>query len=285
MLVSPAKLFARARRKGYALPAFNTMNLEITQAIVRGLERVRAPGIIAVSPRTAAYAGMGILRDIICELAQSASVPLCLHLDHGKDFAIVEEAIAAGFSSVMIDGSALPFAENVRLTKRVVLYAHARRVWVEGEIGPIPGRKERQQITSREKARALLTKPEEAEEFVRATGVDSLAVAVGTWHGVFAGKEFVDLPRLRAIARRVKVPLVLHGGSGLSLRQLRAAVKHGVRKVNIDTDLRLAFRLALDRAASKHDEIDPRQLLGQTREAIAAVVMRKAKQLGAAGQG
>ncbi|TSC73007.1 MAG: fructose-bisphosphate aldolase, class II [Parcubacteria group bacterium Gr01-1014_38] len=288
-LVAPQELFARALRERWALGAFNTSNLEVTQAIAWALQEANAPGIIQTSEAAIKYAGLETLRDIIRDVAASVTVPLVLHLDHGKSLDIARQCIKAGYGSVMIDGSALPLPENIALSKQVVELAHARNIWVEGEVGAIPGKEAL--IGSRESGVGsrgddtddrFFTKPEEAAEFARETGVDALAVSVGTAHGAFRGREGIRFERLQAIRDVVSIPLTLHGASGLPDDEIRRALEFGIVKVNIDTELREAFHDTL----TKHQEdgpehsIDPRSLLKPARDAVQKVVKEKVSLLG-----
>lgn len=284
-LVTPHDWYRRAFGEGWALGAFNTQNLETTQAIVAALEKARAPGILQTSERAIEYAGLATLRDIIRDVAEDGGVPVILHLDHGKSFASVEQCIALGYRSVMIDGSLLPLEENINLTKRVVTAAHGAGVWVEGEVGALLG-KEGLQGGFTGAVESGLTDPREAVTFVRETGVDALAVSVGTLHGAFRGQEGIRFELLRRIWEAVPLPLVLHGGSGLPDAELRQAVRFGIAKVNIDTELREAFHEALvsHREDVPDHSIDPRALLSPVREAIEKVVAEKVVLLGSAGK-
>lgn len=284
-LVAPHDLFARAQAGGWALGAFNTSNLEMTQAIIWALEEARAPGIVQTSEKAIEYAGLATLRDIIRDVADAASVPIILHLDHGKSPDVAEQCIAAGYGSVMIDGSSKPLPENIGITKSVVDHAHARGVWVEGEVGALQG-KEGLRDGHMTIDESLLTDPEDAARFVRETEVDALAIAIGTIHGAFRGDERIRFERLEAIKHVVNIPLVLHGGSGLPIEDIRRAVSLGMTKVNIDTELREAFHdsvIAHDEHADKHS-IDPRELLGPARDAVKALVLEKVQILGSAGK-
>lgn len=284
-LVAPHDLFARAQTGKWALGAFNTSNLEMTQAIIWALEEARAPGILQTSEKAIEYAGLATLRGIIRDVADAASVPIILHLDHGKSPEIAEQCIAAGYGSVMIDGSAGPLPENIGITKSVVDHAHARGVWVEGEVGAIQG-KEGLRDGRMAVDESLFTDPDEAARFVRETGVDALAVSIGAIHGAFRGDEHIRFERLEAIRREVSIPLVLHGGSGLPADDIRRAVSLGMTKVNIDTELREAFHdsvVAHEEHAAGHS-IDPRELLGPARDAVKARVLEKVEILGSKGK-
>lgn len=284
-LVAPHGILVRAFRERWALGAFNTSNLEVTQAIAWALRDARAPGIIQTSEAAIRYAGLETLRDIVRDVADSVSVPIVLHLDHGKSYETVEACIDAGYSSVMIDGSALPFEQNVALTKRVVDLAHGSAVWVEAELGLLPGKEGIVQAAG-DAGAAFLTDPAEATEFVRSTGVDALAVSVGTAHGAYRGAERIRFDRLTAIHAAVPIPLVLHGGSGLPNEDVRRALGYGIAKVNVDTELREAFHdvLAEHREEEEGHTVDPRAMLGPARDAILKVVRKKVALFRSAGK-
>lgn len=283
-LVVPHDLFRRAAAEGWALGAFNTSNLEVTQAIVWALRDARSPGIVQTSEAAISYAQLPLLKNMIRDVAEAVDVPIVLHLDHGKSADMCRRCIDAGYGSVMIDGSALPLSDNIALTNLVVEQAHAAGVWVEGEVGAIPGAEGlRGQGVVDE---VLLTDPGDAERFVAETGVDALAVSVGTIHGSFRGVEKIRAERLQAIRARVSVPLVLHGGSGLPADDIRQAIALGAAKVNIDTELREAFHDALfkHREDDPTHEVDPRKLLVPARQAVQDAVRRFTTILGSAGR-
>lgn len=282
-LSKPHELFKKGFRDGWAIGAFNTANLELTQAIARGLEAARSPGIIQVSEKSIEYAGFVTLREIIKNVADEVDVPIIMHLDHGKSYEVAERCIEGGYASVMIDGSALPIEENIQMTRKVVEKAHAHGVWVEGEVGEMAG-KEGMRAQDVSVNDAHLTNPEEAEVFVRETGVDALAVSVGTLHGSFQGDEKLRAELLETIHARIPIPLVLHGASGLPNDDLQAAVSRGVTKVNIDTELREAFHYAIERRETTGEtgSVDPRILLGKARDAVQKAVEQKIKFLGSA---
>jgi ketose-bisphosphate aldolase len=283
MLTSAKVLFDKAYREKFALPSFNTSNLEVSQGIILGAAAAKAPIIIAVSETTARYAGFKTIVAMVKALSEDhRDIPFSLHLDHGKHYKTVTRAIKLGFNSVQIDGSRLPYGENVRLTKKVTEYAHEFDVPVQGELAKIP--KSEEEIEARE-LEETFTDPGEARQFVEETGVDTLAVAVGTAHGLFKGKENLDLDRLRAIHEKVPVPLVLHGSSGVPDAQLKEAVKLGVVEVNIDTVLREQFVKAIEKAIDENPEQkDPRKILVHGRDAVKAEVERYIKILGADGK-
>ena len=267
---------------GYAVGAFNCNNMEIVQAIIAAAEAENAPVILQASQGAIKYAGL----DYISALAKTAiagtRIPAALHLDHGTSFEQAVRCIAAGFSSVMIDGSRLPFAENVTLTQRVVSVAHAVGVSVEAELGKIGGTEDDISVNE---AEAFFTDPDEAQRFVAETGVDSLAIAIGTAHGRYKGEPKLDFDRLSKIASRVNIPLVLHGSSGVPADTIKEAVRRGIRKVNIDTDIRENFTKAMRQVlGADGDEIDPRKVLGPAREAAVTVIREKIRIFGSANK-
>jgi fructose-bisphosphate aldolase class II len=281
-LAAAAPLLIEAREQGYALGAFNAYNLETVQAIVSAAEEERAPVILQTSQGALKYAGLSQLWSLANTAAKAARVPVAVHLDHGTDLSVVWRCLRAGFTSVMFDGSHLPMPENAALTRRVVEVARELQVSVEAELGRISGTEEEISVEDRE---AYFTDPEEAAWFVRETAVDALAVAVGTAHGRYRGEPRLDFARLEEIARKVKVPLVLHGSSGLPDEAVRRAIGLGVAKFNIDTELREAFVGALSGALAAHPgEIDPRRLLAPAREAVKAKVREKLRLFGSSGK-
>lgn len=304
MLVTTKKLLTIARAKKYAVPAMNVNNLETIKAIVFAAEKVRSPIILQTSEGAIEYAGMDYLTAMI-RVASHGKIPVAMHLDHGKSFKMIQRACAHGFTSVMIDGSALPYTKNVSLTKRVVTLAHARGVSVEAEIGALAGIED---FVSVEDKDAHLTNPDEAARFVRATTCDALAIAIGTSHGAykFKGNTHLDLDRLKRIAKLVRIPLVLHGASGVREdlvklaeqhgaklgdargildQDITAAIKFGIAKINIDTDLRIAFTAGMRESIDDLPRvIDPRKLLERSTLLMREVAMQKMKLFGSAGR-
>lgn len=310
-LVTSKELFKKAYEGKYAIGAFNVNNMEIIQGIFEAAIQERAPLIIQVSAGARKYARHEYLIHLIqasLEMAKASGVdlPVVLHLDHGEDFEICKKCIDGGFTSVMIDGSKLPFEENVKLTKQVVEYAHARGVVVEAELGRLAGIEDNVNVSERE---ATFTDPKQAKEFVERTGCDSLAIAIGTSHGAykFKGEPKLDFKRLEEIEKLLPgFPLVLHGASsvpedlvqicnkyggkiegskGVPEEMIAEAAKRGIRKVNIDTDLRIAMTGAIRKVFFENpSEFDPRKYLGPAREAIKEVVIRKLRLLGCAGK-
>jgi fructose-bisphosphate aldolase class II len=312
-LVNSKELFARAVKGGYAIPAYNFNNMEQLQAIIIACTETQSPLILQVSKGARSYANQTLLRymaqgavEYAKEIGKGRCIPIVLHLDHGPDFETCKSCIDYGFSSVMIDGSHLSFDENCELTKKVVEYAHAHGVTVEGELGVLAGVEDDVHA-----AEHVYTQPEEVEEFVKRTGVDSLAIAIGTSHGAFKFKPGSDpkirLDILHEIEKRIPgFPIVLHGSSsvpadlvksindngghlkdaiGIGEDQLREAAKSAVCKINIDSDGRLAMTAAIRKVFHDHpEEFDPRKYLGPARDALKKLYMEKnINVLGSAG--
>ncbi len=249
-LVPMSELLVRARRSGYAVGAFEVWNLESIQAVIGAAEGLAQPVILQVGPGEAEYAGLEDIAHAAIFHARRAKVPVVLHLDHGDTFERVMQCINHGFTSVMLDLSHLPYAENVAATKEVARVAHACGVSVEGEMDRIGGGEADADVADDD---AHLTNPDQAVEFVRATGIDAFAVAIGTVHGFYQGEPNIRLGLLEKIAARVSIPLVLHGGSGTPEADVRRAVSLGIAKVNICTEFVAAFA---DTYAQEHAEPD-----------------------------
>ena len=281
-LVTVKTLLAAADKGGYGVGAFNCNNMEIVQAIVEAAQKEKAPVIIQASQGAIKYAGLDFVVALCNAASKSASVPIALHLDHGSDMTQVIRCIAGGFTSVMYDGSAKPFEENVALTQKVVEIATAAGVSTEAELGKLGGIEEHVNVSEKD---AMMTDPEEARRFVEATGVESLAVAIGTAHGQYKLPPKLDFERLKKIKALVSVPIVLHGSSGIPAEDLRTAISLGVRKVNIDTNIREAFCYTLREEFNKQPgEIDPRKLLIPARAAMVEVVREKIQIFGSSGK-
>jgi len=277
-LVTMTELLEKAEKGKYAVGAFNCNNMEIVQAIVAAAEAEQAPAIIQASQGAIKYAGLDYISGMVKIAAENTDVPICLHIDHGTDFQQVMGCIRKGFTSVMIDGSKLALEENIALTNKVLDVAKAVGVSVEAELGKIGGTEDDVTVTERE---AALTDPEEAKTFVEATGVDALAIAIGTAHGQYKGEPKLDFDRLKRVRELVDVPIVLHGSSGVPGDAIVKAIELGVRKVNIDTNLREAFvNRARQVMAEKPNEIDPRKILGPAREAMTEVIREKIRLFG-----
>jgi len=305
-LVTNKDVQLAAQQGGYAVGAFNTSNLEITQAIIETATEKRSPVIVATSQSAIKYVGMEMLSLMVRKFAEEAPVPVTLHLDHGTDYSIIIGCLRSGWSSIMIDGSSHPLEENIRLTREVVKVAHAVGVSVEAELGRLMGIEDEISVDSRE---ASLTDPDEAVRFVEETGCDTLAVAIGTSHGAykFKGEPRLAFDRLQEIAKRVSIPLVLHGASsvkkeivqwgerygakfpgaaGVPDEHIRKAISLGITKVNIDTDLRLSFTAGVREFLQEKPEVfDPRKILGAGKEAMKGVIGQKIDLLGSGGRG
>lgn len=281
-LVSVNELLLKAEQGGYAVGAFNANNMEIVQAIVQAAERENSPVIMQASQGAITYAGLDFITEMVRLAATASPVPVALHLDHGTDFDQVVKCIRSGFTSVMYDGSKLPLEENIAMTRKVLDMARPIGVSVEAELGKIGGTEDNVHVSEKE---AMYTDPEEARYFVEQTGVESLAIAIGTAHGQYKGEPKLDLERLGKIKALVKIPIVLHGSSGVPDDSVRKAIELGIRKVNIDTNIREAFVGEMRRViVEKPDEIDPRKILGPAREAAIAIIREKMRVFGSSGK-
>lgn len=223
-----------AEELNMAIGAFNTHNLEMMPAMIRAAKELGVPIIIQTSIDTAKYIGYKVMAAVAQEIAEDEMVDVCLHLDHARDFDEIKNAIDAGFSSVMFDGSHLPFKENIAKTKAVVAYAHAHGVSVEGELGTIGGTEEGISVSANDK---IYTRPQDAVEFVKQTNVDALAIAIGTNHGQYQSKTEVNIPLLKEIHAIVDIPLVIHGGTGVKEEDYPELINNGIRKFNVGTEL------------------------------------------------
>ena len=298
-LVNTKELFEKAYKGGYAIGAFNVNNMEMVQAIVEAAEECKSPVILQVSAGARKYAKPVYLCHLVKAAVETSSVPIAMHLDHGADFEICKASIDDGFTSVMIDASSKPWDENIAVTKKVVEYAHAHGVTVEAELGKLAGIEDDVKV---EAADAQFTSPDEVEEFTKATGIDSLAIAIGTSHGAYKFKPGQD-PKLRLdilaeIEKRIPgFPIVLHGASsvpqdkvalvnqyggempnaiGIPESELQKAAKMAVCKINIDSDLRVAFTAAIRKHFSENpSHFDPRQYLGDARAMMKEMVKHK----------
>ena len=221
MLVTGKEILDDAHKNGYAVGAFNINNMEIIQAIIEAAEETRSPVILQASQGGIKYAGIEYIAVLAKEAAEKATVPVAVHLDHGTDFDQVMKCIRHGFSSVMVDGSKFPLEENIGVTKKVVEIAHAVDVSVEAELGKIGGTEDHIKVDEKD---ATMTDPDEAVKFVEETGVDSLAIAVGTAHGVYEGEPELDFDRIKVIKEKLNMPLVLHGSSGVAYEDLEKAI-------------------------------------------------------------
>lgn len=282
MLMTGKELLLDAQKNGYAVGAFNVNNMEIIQAIIGAAEELNSPVILQASQGGLKYAGVDYIAALGKLAANSAKVPVALHLDHGTDFDQVMQCIRNGFTSVMIDGSRFPLEENIEFTKKVVEIAHMVGVTVEAELGKIGGTEDHISVSEED---ATFTDPQEAKRFVEETGVDYLAIAVGTAHGVYQGEPRIDFDRIKAIRELVDVPLVLHGSSGVPEESLKKAISLGISKINIDTDVRASFARAVKEYLEENpDQIDPRKILGPATETMKKTIMEKMQIFGSANR-
>lgn len=301
MLTTLKKILHKAQREHYAVGAFNVNNLEILQGILSAAISLRSPIILQTSEGAIQYAGLDYLFAIL-NIAAKSPIPVVIHLDHGKNIKLIREAIKKGYSSVMFDGSALPFEENAAYTKEIVRFAHKNGVSVEAELGILKNDDNK------------FTDPKKAEEFVKSTQCDALAIAIGTSHGAykFEGEPKLDFERLHEIHQHIKIPLVLHGASGVphyivsyakkhckklhscavrdgfrgvSNALIRNAIRLGICKINIDTDLRIAFTGGVfNTLLEKKNIIDPREYLGNGKDMVATIVQEKIRLFGSVGK-
>ena len=254
MVVSSARLMKRAEKENYAIPAFNIDNLESAMAVSEIMHEMRTPVIVQMIPRTLNYGGIAIYPAMMRELMADCPVDYALHLDHGSSLALAKKCVAGGFSSVMFDGSLMPFEDNIKFTKEVTDFALPMDVSVEGELGTIGGKEEGD--TDLE---ASYTKVSEAEEFVRRTNVSTLAIGVGTAHGVYKGTPHINIERIKEIYAAIDTPLVLHGASGLSDEVLKDCIAAGITKINFATELRQAYTNGIKADFAKNPEVfDPK---------------------------
>ena len=298
-LVNTTEMFKKAYEGGYAIGAFNVNNMEMIQAIVEAANECKSPVILQVSAGARKYANPVYLRHLVQAAVETVDIPVAMHLDHGADFEICKDSIDCGFTSVMIDASSKPWDENIAITKKVVEYAHAHGVTVEAELGKLAGVEDDVSVDAKD---AQFTSPDEVEEFTRATGIDSLAIAIGTSHGAYKFKPGQD-PKLRLdileeIGKRIPgFPIVLHGASsvpqdkvaivnqfgglmpnaiGIPESELYKAAKMAVCKINIDSDLRVAFTAAIRKHfVEEPSHFDPRQYLGDARTMMKEMVKHK----------
>jgi fructose-bisphosphate aldolase class II len=282
LFVTNAFLLQRAKKEGYAVGAFNANNMEIVQAIIETAEEEKAPVILQASQGAIQYAGVDYIAAIVKIAAEKATVPVSLHLDHGLDFEQNVQCIRAGFSSVMFDGSKLPLQENIAVARRVCEVAHIVGVSVEGELGQIP--KSGENVT-REQLEKMMANPQETEEFVKKTGVDALAIAVGNVHGMKTQEAKIDIPRIEKIRKLTDIPLVLHGASGIPDESVKKAIKAGICKINIDTEIRKAFVRGITTVLKESpNEIDPRKILGKAKIEMKEAVREKIRLFGCNGK-
>jgi len=260
-----------AQKGGYAVGAFNVENMEMVKAVIAAAEELQAPVMLQTTPSTVKYGTLKTYQALVAAEAEKAGIPVCLHLDHGSSFELAVRAIQAGYTSVMIDGSHEDFEQNIALTKKVAEVAKACGVTVEAELGKVGGKED-----DLEAEGDTNTDPAEAREFVERTGVDSLAVAIGTAHGFYANTPVLDKERVSEVRALVSIPLVLHGASGLRDEDIRECVQRGMCKVNFATELRVAYTDAGKKLIAENpDTFDPKKLGGVGMEAVKELVKNR----------
>jgi len=303
MLQTGKQVLKKASKGGYAVGHFNFSNLESLEAIVQAAQNTNSPVFAATSEGGIEYGGVDYLAAIAKIAAKNAKVPVVLHLDHGKDMRYINAAITHGYTSIMIDASSFPLKENIRITKKVVILCHQKGISVEAELGCLQGIEDK--VSEKE---SIFTSPKEAVYFVKETGVDSLAISVGTSHGAykFKGRSRIDIARIRLIKKLLNIPLVLHGASGVphslvaiaekygaklgdahgvSDTTYRQAIAAGINKINVDTDLRLAFDAGIRKTLKENPSVfDPRKILGPSTLLMTKVIEQKMKVFGSAGK-
>ncbi|MDO5392397.1 MAG: class II fructose-bisphosphate aldolase [Eubacteriales bacterium] len=279
-LVTSKEMLLDAQKGNYAVGAFNAENMEMVKAIIQAAEELKAPVMIQTTPSTVKYGTLETFFGIVSAEAAKATVPVCLHLDHGSSFELAMQAIKAGYTSVMIDGSHEDFEGNVAISKKVADVANALNIPVEAELGKVGGKEDDLEADA-----DTNTDPQEAKEFVERTGITSLAVAIGTAHGFYAGTPVLDKERVSEIRKVVDVPLVLHGASGLSEEDVRECVERGMCKVNFATELRAAYTDAVKKLLEEKPETyDPKKLGVVGIEAVKEVVKSRMVMCGCDGK-
>lgn len=280
-LMNSREMLKLAQSGNYAVGAFNVENMEMLKAVLKAAEELKSPVIVQTTPSTIAYGTAEMYAAMASAEALKATVPVCLHLDHGDSYELAARCIKAGYTSVMIDGSRLAFEENVDLTNKVAENAHGAGVTVEAELGMVGGKED--DLDVREEGS---TDPEKANEFAERTGVDSLAVAIGTAHGFYRKTPVLDKERLSEIRQIVKVPLVLHGASGVSDQDVKDCIQRGICKVNFATELRVAYTKAVKELLAEQPDIyDPKKLGKAGMAAVAEVVKKKISICGSSKRG
>jgi len=269
MYVTSKDMIYAAREGGYAVPAFNAENLEMVQAIVAAAEKMKSPVMIQTTPSTVEYLTLRQAVAMVKAEAEVVSVPVALHLDHCERYDGVIDAIKAGYTSVMIDASKLPYEENIAVTRKVVEDAHKNGITVEAELGTVGGKEDGRS------ANIAYTDPEEAIDFYSRTGVDIFAVAIGTAHGFYKGEPKLNFELLIKLASAIKAPLVLHGGSGIPDEMIRRAIDLGINKINFATELRAAMTAAVRDALTDDAIIDPKKFMGKGRDAVIELCCHK----------
>lgn len=265
-------LLKKAQQESYAVGAFNAENMEMVQAIIEAAQEMKAPVIIQTTPSTVAYASPKMYQQMVSAAADQASIPVAMHLDHGNSFALCMEAIQAGYTSVMIDGSKLSFEKNIELSTQVVLEAKKAGVDVEAELGTVGGKEDGHEVADKG---ALYTNALQAKEFAQRTGIQALAVAIGTAHGFYKGVPKLDFERLNEIRNAVDIPLVLHGASGVPDEMVAHSIELGICKVNFATELRVAYSKGVRQALKAEGIFDPKKYGATGREMVKELVKEK----------
>ena len=268
MLVNMKDMLIKAKTEKYAVPQFNINNLEWTRFILEKCEELKTPLILGVSEGAMKYmGGFKTVKDMVCDLMEylNISIPVALHLDHGSSFESCKDAIEAGFTSVMIDASKYELDKNIEITKKVVEYAKKKDVTVEAEIGHVGG----------ETIEVVYADVDESITFSKETGIDFLAPALGSVHGIYKGKPKLNFERMEEISKKTNLPLVLHGGSGIYDEQIKKAISCGISKINFNTELQIAWNTALREKMKKDESYDPRKVIKMGEEALKEVVKEK----------
>lgn len=274
-LVTSTQLLLDAQKGKYAVGAFNVENMEMVQAVIAAAEELNSPVIMQTTPSTVKYAGLDLYYHNALAVAKKSKVPVAIHLDHGNSFELAAQALRAGYTSIMIDGSHESFEDNIAVSKRVVDMCAPSNIPVEAELGQVGGKEDDLE------AQGNYTDPEQARKFVEATGITSIAVAIGTAHGVYKGTPVLDVDRLSEIRKVVDIPLVLHGASGLSDEAVKECIKRGICKVNFATELRMAYTKGVKEVISKNPDVyDPKAYGKVGRKNVKQLVMNRMKVCG-----
>lgn len=280
-LVTTKQLLLDAQKGCYAIGAFNVENMEMVQAVIAAAEELCSPVIMQTTPSTVKYAGLDYFYANVKVAAERTSVPVVMHLDHGSSFELAMQALRVGYTSIMIDGSHESFENNIAVSKAVADACHPSGIPVEAELGKVGGKEDDLDGGNDNP----YTDPQQAKEFALATGVDSLAIGIGTAHGIYQGVPKLDVERLSEIRKVVSIPLVLHGTSGVPDEAVRECIRRGICKVNYATDLRIAFTKGVNEVlGQKPDTIDPKKYNAQGREEVKKYVMNKIKICGSTGK-
>ncbi len=278
--VTTKQMLAAADEGAYAVGAFNVENMEMVMAVIAAAEEMNAPAILQTTPSTVKYAGLPLYYANVKAAAKRAKVPVALHLDHGNSFSLAMQALRIGYTSIMIDGSHESFEENIALTRRVVDACSASDIPVEAELGKVGGKEDDLDCND-----PGYTEPDDAVKFVEETGISSLAVAIGTAHGIYKGEPKLDIERLSEIRKRVSIPLVLHGASGVPDEAVRECIRRGISKVNFATELRIAYSNGIKKFLTDNpDAFDPKKYGAVGMEYVTEVVKNKIEVCGSAGK-